>query len=279
MFCLNVINGSLNERAKLVRNLHVCKNCPTFAKLYTFGMAILTQKEIKLYSSLRLKKYRDETGLFVAEGDKCINELLPSFDLVRTITTEKDGEQAVKHISQLQTPQGSIAVFKQKKYAKTEIDGTRLLLALDGIQDPGNLGTIIRTADWFGIDDILCSDKTADCYSPKVVQATMGALARVRIHYTADLAREILRISKQFDSPIYGTLLDGKNIYEDTSIIRQRNGIVIMGNEGNGISAEVRQTITHSLYIPAYKTPTVESLNVGIATAVVLSEIRRRQNA
>lgn len=144
------------------------------------------------------------------------------------------------------------------------------LLALDGVQDPGNLGTIIRTADWFGITDIVCSTDTVDAYNPKVVQATMGSLARVRIHYT-DLPA-FLRSLPQ-GTHVYGTLLDGKDIYSEPL---SAGGVIIMGNEGNGISEEVRQLVTHKLLIPHFSDPHPESLNVSVATAITLSEFRRR---
>ena len=150
-----------------------------------------------------------------------------------------------------------------------------MVVALDGIQDPGNLGTIIRTCDWFGVHDIICSRDTADCYNPKVVQATMGALARVRIHYV-DLPEWL----KEQQCPIIGTLLEGKDMYE---VLRAKgeglkaNGIIVMGNEGNGISQTVRQLVTHPIRIPSYpkNAETSESLNVSIATAIVLAEFRR----
>ena len=146
-----------------------------------------------------------------------------------------------------------------------------LVIALDGIQDPGNLGTIIRTCDWFGVHDIVCSKDTADCYNPKVVQATMGALCRVRIHYV-DLAEWL---AKQ-ECPIIGTLLEGENMYESRL---PKTGIIVMGNEGNGISQEVRKLITHPVRIPSYPnekaSDVIESLNVSIATAIVLAEFRR----
>ena len=155
-----------------------------------------------------------------------------------------------------------------------------LVLALDGIQDPGNLGTIIRTCDWFGVHDIVCSLDTADCYNPKVVQATMGALARVRVHYV-DLPQWLKEVSSQSsDIRIYGTLLDGKDMYEELKVRGERltaKGIIIMGNEGNGISQEVRPYITLPIRIPSYPkdVETSESLNVSIATAIVLAEFRR----
>jgi TrmH family RNA methyltransferase len=151
----------------------------------------------------------------------------------------------------------------------------KLIVALDGVQDPGNLGTIIRTCDWFGIHDILCSHDTADCYNPKVVQATMGALARVRLHYV-DLPQVLAEIKAQ-GTPLYGTLLEGTNMYGSNAIPDKQHGVIIMGNEGNGISSAVRQHITHPLLIPSYPADAVtsESLNVGIATAIVLAEFRR----
>lgn len=154
---------------------------------------------------------------------------------------------------------------------------SQLILALDGVQDPGNLGTIIRTCDWFGIHDILCSRDTADCFNPKVVQATMGALARVRLHYV-DLPQMLAQLHQQ-GIPLYGTLLEGRNMYDANAIADRHKGVIIMGNEGNGISPQVRQLITHPLFIPSYPAdmPTSESLNVGIATAIVLSEFRRTQ--
>ena len=145
------------------------------------------------------------------------------------------------------------------------------MLALDGIQDPGNLGTIIRTSDWFGIYDIYCSLDTADCYNPKVVQATMGALAHVRIHYV-DLSKWL----RSVQCPIYGTLLEGENMYTKPLA---KEGVIVMGNEGKGISPAVRKLITQSILIPSYKkeaSEVIESLNVSIATAIVLAEFRRR---
>ena len=193
-------------------------------------------------------------------------------------------------MSSLKTPQGSLAVFRQKSFsdsglsAKRSFSDSGLILALDSIQDPGNLGTIIRTADWFGITDIYCSRDTADCYNSKVVQATMGALARVHIHYI-DLVDWLSGISgisgnptpllPYSPTPIYGTLLDGRNLYEQGAIPDPTRGVIIMGNEGNGISPEVRKFITHPLYIPSYSAETIESLNVAIATAITLAEFRR----
>ena len=147
------------------------------------------------------------------------------------------------------------------------------MLALDGVQDPGNVGTIIRVADWFGIEDIVCSAQTADCWSPKVIQATMGSIARVRVRYVGDLARFISTLPD--DYPVYGTLLNGKNIYSSPLT---EDGLIVMGNEGNGISNEVRPLIKSPLLIPNYPEgrSTADSLNVAIATAVTCAEFRRR---
>lgn len=241
-----------------------------------------------------MKKFRDELGLFVAEGDKCVEELRKGFELV---SLYREGENAthteIEQMSGLQTPQGTIAVFRKVRRDKVPSDQVRstkenLILALDGVQNPGNLGTIIRTCDWFGVHDIVCSHDTADCYNPKVVQATMGALARVRVQYT-DLAEWLKAVSSQHsDVRIYGTLLEGKDMYEELSAIRNQlsaegsklkaeSSIIIMGNEGNGISEEVRAMVTHPIRIPSYPkdAETSESLNVSIATAIVLAEFRR----
>ena len=147
------------------------------------------------------------------------------------------------------------------------------MVALDGVQDPGNLGTIIRTCDWFGVHRLVCSKDTADCYNPKVVQATMGALARVRVEYV-----NLPAWLRQQHVPVYGTLLDGLNLYDQAAIPARQEGIIVMGNEGNGISEAVRPLITHPLYIPSAEPDRVESLNVAIATAVTLAEFRRPNN-
>lgn len=256
----------------------------------------IAKSEIKQVRSLQQKKFRDELGLFVAEGDKCVEELQKGFELVALY---REGENAtrveIEQMSGLQTPQGTIAVFRKPILplapSLEERAGGEVLLALDGVQNPGNLGTIIRTCDWFGVHDIVCSRDTADCFNPKVVQATMGALTRVRVHYT-DLAEWLKAVSSQHsDVRIYGTLLDGKDMYEELSAIRNQlsaegsklkaeSSIIIMGNEGNGISEEVRRLVTHPIRIPSYPkgAETSESLNVAIATAIVLAEFRRRES-
>lgn len=242
----------------------------------------ISKAQVKWVRSLQMKKHRDEQGVFVAEGEKCVNDLRQSFELLLHITPDNASSTEIEQMSSLRTPQGVIGVFRKRKDqvpTPTELSDGQLLLALDGIQDPGNLGTIIRTCDWFGIYDILCTKDTADCYNPKVVQATMGALARVRVHYVNNLS-EVLAQFQTAGYPVYGTLLDGKNMYVPTAIPTKEKGIIVMGNEGNGISEDVRTLVTHSLRIPSYptNTPTSESLNVSIATAIVLAEFRRQHN-
>ena len=242
----------------------------------------ISKAQVKWVRSLQMKKHRDEQDVFVAEGEKCVNDLRQSFELLLHITPDNASSTEIEQMSSLRTPQGVIGVFRKRKDqvpTPTKLSDGQLLLALDGIQDPGNLGTIIRTCDWFGIYDILCTKDTADCYNPKVVQATMGALARVRVHYVNNLS-EVLAQFQTAGYPVYGTLLDGKNMYVPTAIPTKENGIIVMGNEGNGISEDVRTLITHSLLIPSYPAniPTSESLNVSIATAIVLAEFRRQHN-
>ena len=241
-------------------------------------MTHISKAQIKLVRSLQHKKFRDELGLFVAEGDKCIEELHKGFELVNLYRENENATRTeIEQMSGLKTPQGSIAVFCQQR--EMSIVNCQLSIILDGIQDPGNLGTIIRTCDWFGVKQIICSPDTADCYNPKVVQATMGALSRVKLIYT-DLI-PFLQAEKSKGTNIFGTLLDGKNMYEELSTFDfERSGlstIIIMGNEGNGISESVRPYITHPIRIPSYPegAETSESLNVAIATAIVLAEFRR----
>ena len=236
-------------------------------------MEHLSKAQVKWVRSLQQKKHRDAEGVFVAEGAKCVEELRKAFELVLLATSDNATYTEIEQMSSLRTPQGVIGVFKKRAFNSEIPSG--LLVALDGVQDPGNLGTIIRTCDWFGIHDILCSRDTADCYNPKVVQATMEALARVRVHYV-DLPKE-LTLLRQTGLPLYGTLLEGENMYEPYAIPDKQRGVIIMGNEGNGISESIRKLITHPLLIPSYpiNASTSESLNVSIATAIVLAEFRR----
>ena len=269
--------------------MHICKFFTTFVTDFSIIMDKISKAQVKLVRSLQQKKYRDELGLFVAEGDKCVSEIQKAFELVHLY---REGENAtrteIEQMSGLRAPQGVIGVFKKHSIGDLRLETGDLIIALDGIQDPGNMGTIIRTCDWFGVHDIVCSKDTADCYNPKVVQATMGALARVRVHYV-NLPEWIREIKSQGSGvKIYGTLLEGKDMY--TVLPESRNtGIIVMGNEGNGISQEVRSLITSPIRIPSYpkngasehsgkseEAPEIiESLNVSIATAIVLAEFRR----
>ena len=250
---------------------------------------MLTKNTIKLIRSLELKKFRTRENAFVAEGPKVVGDLLAvmrpkmlfatsqwiSENNTNGIDVEMVNEDELSRISFLQHPQQVLAVFPMPSYDES-IDYTKelkgkLTLALDSVQDPGNLGTIIRIADWFGIETILCSHETADAYNPKVIQATMGSIARVRIIYT-DLTKTLETIASEM--PIYGTFLDGGNIHS-----RQlpQEAVIVMGNEGKGISQEVARLVTDRVLIPNYPAgrPTADSLNVAIATAITCAEFRR----
>ena len=245
----------------------------------------MTKAEIQQIRSLQDKRNRDAEGLFLAEGAKLVEEIASSKLTIRRIyTTRTDlkganveviDSKTMERLSGLKTASDTIAVVEQPRYRLSLRSLTKsLVLALDGVQNPGNLGTIIRLADWFGVEDILCSKECADCFNPKVIQATMGAILRVRIHYVDNLAELLSEASKE-GMPIYGTLLDGDNIYGTTLT---PTGIIVMGNEGRGLSQECRRVVTHRLLIPAYPAnrPTSESLNVAMATGITLSEFRRR---
>jgi TrmH family RNA methyltransferase len=238
---------------------------------------MLSKNQLKLVRSLELKKNRKKEGLFVAEGPKVVGDLLRAGYRARLVfsTTERPNaiqitDDELRKLSFLQHPQEVLAVFEIPQSQQLTANSQKLSIALDGIQDPGNLGTIIRIADWFGIDTIYCSEETADCYNPKVVQATMGSLAHINIVYT-----DLEALLRQYDGPIYGTLLDGNDIYQQEL---SSEGIIVMGNEGNGISPAIRQLVTHKLLIPNYNpsSETAESLNVAIATAITCAEFRRR---
>ena len=250
---------------------------------------MLSKALLKLIQSLNQKKQRKESGLFVAEGGKTVNDLLVAGIIPERIIATKEwiannhlnykgniieaDEEELQRASFLKTPQGVIGIFKQPHYdIDNDAPAKRLCLALDSIQDPGNLGTIIRIADWFGIEDIFCSSGTADAYNPKTVQATMGAIARVKIHYI-NLPQFIASLSGK--AAVYGTFLDGKDIYKEELT---KSGLIVMGNEGNGIGKECAELIKHRLLIPSYpaERPTSESLNVSTATAIICSEFRRR---
>ncbi len=240
---------------------------------------MISKNQIKLISGLHQKKQRFANQLFFAEGIKVIQELLQSnFELEHLFTTQNDfetvefskriviTEQELKKISALSTPNTCLAVFKIP--AENTVIDSGLILALDDIRDPGNLGTILRLCDWFGIQQIICSKETVDIYNPKVVQATMGSIARVNVNYV-DL-KSFITTAKL---PVFGTFMNGENIYQSNL---PQNGIIIMGNEANGISAEIETMVTSRLTIPRFgKLQKTESLNVATATAIVLSEFKR----
>ena len=236
---------------------------------------MLSNAQKKLIRSLEQKKYRDRHGLFVVEGPKAVREFLKYQEPEILLTDIEE----IKQVSFLKNPQSELAVFRipdsdceQSSIINSQLSIVNCLwLALDGVQDPGNLGTIIRIADWFGIKEIVCSRDTADAYNPKTVQASMGSLARVKILYVESLPKWIESLPQ--GTPIYGTFLDGENIYQQEL---SKNGVIVMGNEGKGISEEVRQLVTHKLLIPSFSDgDTAESLNVAIATAITCSEFRR----
>ena len=247
----------------------------------------LSKNRIKYIRSLELKKNRKEEKVFLAEGPKLVGDLLGHFHCRFLIATaewlsahsqlpvedvNEVSEEELSRASLLKTPQQVLAVFEQPEdRPDTSVISRSLCLALDDVQDPGNLGTIIRLADWFGIEHIFCSPNTVDVYNPKTIQATMGGIARVKLHYT--LLPELIRSLK--DIPVYGTFLDGENMYTHPL---SAHGLIVMGNEGNGISKEIEQLINKKLYIPNYPSDreTSESLNVAIATAVVCAEFRRQ---
>lgn len=245
----------------------------------------MTKAEIRLVRALADKRGREEHGLFVAEGAKLVAELRASHLRVQRIfareglfagpEVETVTPQEMERLSLLKTPSDALALVEipRRRLDPAALAG-RLTLALDDVQNPGNMGTIIRLADWFGITDIVCSESTADCFNPKVVQATMGAILRVRVHYT-DLAR-LLAEAPALGLPVYGTFLEGDDLYR-TELTA--GGILLMGNEGRGVSAEAARSVTRKLFIPPYPADrrSSESLNVAMATGIVCAEFRRRK--
>jgi TrmH family RNA methyltransferase len=239
---------------------------------------MVVKSELKLIKSLQQKKCRNEHGLFVVEGKKTIEEVLKSdMKLYKLFAVDSEGfkiegvevnritNKELSQISSLKNPNGYLGVFHiPKQEQKIPSDW---ILVLDGLQDPGNFGTIIRLCDWFGVSDIVCSPKTVDCYNPKVLQATMGSISRVRIQYTE------LNSYLSFNTlPIYGTFMDGNNVND---LKLPKKGILIMGNEGKGVSDSIAQLCTDRLAIPQFGGTTTESLNVASAAAILLHEIRK----
>lgn len=244
---------------------------------------MLSKNQIKFITRLGQKKYRQQEGLFVVEGIKTINELLAApFELYQLYTTEifnidansnnygKETlilESDLKRISFLTTPNKALGVFKIPESKKVDTSG--LVVALDDVRDPGNLGTIIRLCDWFGVKDLVCSKQTVDCYNPKVLQATMGSITRVNVSYV-DL-NEFLSESK---TSIFGAFMDGENVYQNQL---PEQGVLIMGNEANGISKAIEACVNQRIAIPRFgNLKAAESLNVATATAILLSEFRRQ---
>lgn len=243
-------------------------------------MSGLSKNKIKWIRSLHLKKNRDELGLYIVEGEKMVLEALEfCADSIKFIAYTKDfpissgsfeafevTEIELTQISTLKTPNKAFAILHQNK-TNSHITSPNLIIALDGIQDPGNLGTIMRIADWFGIHEIVCSKITVDCYNPKVVQSSMGAIFRVKMHYT-DLNNWISKSSL----PVYGALLEGENVYKKKELT---HGILLMGNEGSGISTSLLPLITDPISIPRFGQ--AESLNVSVACGILVSEFVRRK--
>lgn len=240
---------------------------------------MVSKNQIKLITSLQQKKYRKQEQLFIAEGIKVVQELLFSnFELLYLFTTKQDfldvskdkvhaiTDSELKKISALANPNTCLAVFKMPNPKEWNEKG--LILALDDVRDPGNLGTIIRLCDWFGIETLFCSEESVDIYNPKVVQATMGSISRVNVVY-GDLELFL----KESSLPVFGTFMDGNNIYQEKL---PKEGIIVMGNEANGISPSVEKLVSQRIAIPRFgNLQLTESLNVAMATAIILSEFKR----
>lgn len=253
---------------------------------------MLSKNKIKLIQSLSQKKHRDEASLFLVEGNKMVEEaLLSGFQIELLVCTsdfnqeysanfaqvseliETDTE-SIRKASLQQNPQNALAIVRQPPITDLPTDLTKeLVLCLDFIQDPGNLGTILRIADWFGISTVICSENTVDTFNPKVVQASMGAIFRTKTWHTR--LPEFLGAALQNQIPVYGTFLEGNTIYSE---ILSDHGIILLGNEGKGISPEAASFVTRKLYIPSYSVGKIhpESLNVAVAAAICCSEFRRR---
>src|SRR6056300_1428226 len=239
---------------------------------------MVVKSNIKLIKSLQQKKYRYEHQLFVVEGKKSVDELLESdlecYGVFHTADNnlidshpkaEVVSTKELAQMSSLKTPPGILGVFHFPKPSTPVFEDWSLVL--DDIRDPGNLGTIIRLCDWFGIRQLICSKQTVDCYNPKTLQATMGSISRVQIHY-----QDIKEFLAQSGLPIYGAFMDGNSIYK---VKLPQKGILIMGNEANGISEDIENLMSHRINIPSYGDSSTESLNVAMATGILLNEIRR----
>ena len=286
----NIVQDNTQLFAKIIKNI---EKITIFAyRFYIIFTMALSKNKIKYFSSLNLKKNRDSEQVFIAEGVKLVGDLLPYFRAKYIVATkdwlalnrvncdetiEIESLDEMKKITTLSSPSPVFAIFYRSQYElnlDSLLQNRELILALDAVQDPGNLGTIIRVADWFGIKNIICSHGTVDVYNTKTIQSTMGALARVNIHYV-DL-KDALNVCKRNNFPIYGTFLDGNSIYNAEL---SNYGVIVMGNEGNGISEDIEKLVSDKLLIPSYPVDelTSESLNVAIATAIVCSEFRRNR--
>jgi len=240
---------------------------------------MLSKSQSKLITSLSQKKYRNKHQLFVVEGIKTVNEFLKSnlnlhslfctIDFSHQLSDAKIeiiSDAELKKISSLKNPNEVLALFQIPEIK--EIDTSKFTLVLDGINDPGNLGTIIRLCDWFGIDQLVCSQDTVDCFNSKVVQASMGSLTRIKINYV-----DVLYFLSTTNLPIYAAMMDGENIYKKSL---DKDAVLVMGNEANGISEKVLELITQKISIPRFgDLQQTESLNVATATAILLSEFKR----
>ena len=239
---------------------------------------MVVKSEIKLVKNLQQKKYRNQYGLFVAEGCKTVQEVLSSGLIPKVLySTDKNalpdhegeitiiGQKALERMSGLKTPNKVLGVFEIPN--KTPLPTKGWVIVLDGVKDPGNMGTLIRLCDWFDIAHVVCSADTVDCYNPKVVQATMGSIARVQIHYT-NLETFLL----DFPGESYGAVLNGASIQ---NTVFPKEGVLVLGSESHGISAQVQGSLGHQISIPQIGSSSAESLNVATATAIFLHEIRR----
>ena len=237
----------------------------------------ISKNELSRVRALSQKKFRDETGLFVVEGEKMVSEALASgFEVVSVYRRDEVGEETMARLSGLSSPSPVLAVVRQPVFVPLKAS-RGLFLALDAIRDPGNLGTILRVADWFGIDGVVASPDTVELYNPKVVQATMGAIFRVPFHRQdiPAFCREVLAA----DGHVYGTFLDGENLYrKPLDSGSEAPSVIVIGNESNGISRETAACVSDRLFIPPYPAddPGSESLNAAVATAIVVAEFRRR---
>ena len=250
---------------------------------------MISKAQIKHLNSLKLLRFRKANGEFVVEGEKMVHELIMSNSEIialyavpgwlevnqklissKEIHAEKVSPKELERISSFKTPNQVLAFAKTPTTKKINFED--LILVLDDIRDPGNLGTIIRTADWFGIKNVLCSPTTVDLYNPKVIQASMGSFIRMNVVYE-DLDH-IIQTAKEKELKIYGTLLNGDNIYSQKL---DNKGLIVIGNESRGISENIKKLITHCISIPAHSNSKAESLNASVATAIICAEFRRKK--